>query len=120
MAAAHAVHAQAIAVVARGAAADALIASGRGRRRSPPSAATGTAVPAGGMKGWAAPGRGGLYAGCRPPGEAAPGPIGWAGLAGATVVVVRHASVRSVWFLNSLRGALALAAAVAVADLSSV
>ena len=32
----------------------------------------------------------------------------------------RHASVRSVWFLNSLRGAVALAAAVAVADLSGV
>jgi uncharacterized membrane protein YccC len=33
---------------------------------------------------------------------------------------IRHASVRSVWFVNSLRGALALAAAVAVADASSV
>jgi uncharacterized membrane protein YccC len=32
----------------------------------------------------------------------------------------RHASVRSIWFINSLRAALALAAAVAVADLSSV
>jgi uncharacterized membrane protein YccC len=35
-------------------------------------------------------------------------------------IAVRNASVRSVWFINSLRGALALAAAVAVADLSSV
>ncbi len=35
-------------------------------------------------------------------------------------VAVRHASIRSVWFINSLRGALALAAAVAVADLSGV
>jgi hypothetical protein len=35
-------------------------------------------------------------------------------------VALRHASVRSVWFINSVRGALALAAAVAVADLSSV
>ena len=43
-----------------------------------------------------------------------------AGLAGAATLVRRHASVRSVWFLNSLRGALALAAAVAVADLSGV
>jgi Fusaric acid resistance protein-like len=33
---------------------------------------------------------------------------------------LRNASVRSVWFVNSLRGSLALAAAVAVADLSSV
>lgn len=31
-----------------------------------------------------------------------------------------HASVRSVWFVNSLRGSIALAAAVAIADLSSV
>jgi uncharacterized membrane protein YccC len=31
-----------------------------------------------------------------------------------------HASVRSVWFVNSLRGAVALAAAVAVADVSSL
>jgi Fusaric acid resistance protein-like len=35
-------------------------------------------------------------------------------------VAVRHASLRSVWFINSLRGALALAAAVAVADLTGV
>lgn len=33
---------------------------------------------------------------------------------------VSHASVRSVWFINSVRGALALAAAVAVADLINV
>jgi uncharacterized membrane protein YccC len=32
----------------------------------------------------------------------------------------RHAGLRSVWFINSLRGALALAAAVAVADLTGV
>jgi uncharacterized membrane protein YccC len=31
-----------------------------------------------------------------------------------------HASVRSVWFVNSLRGAMALGAAVAVADVSSL
>jgi uncharacterized membrane protein YccC len=31
-----------------------------------------------------------------------------------------HASLRSVWFVNSLRGSIALAAAVAVADLGSV
>jgi uncharacterized membrane protein YccC len=35
-------------------------------------------------------------------------------------IVVRHASLRSVWFINSMRGALALAIAVAVADLSNV
>jgi hypothetical protein len=43
-----------------------------------------------------------------------------AGLAGAVTLVRRHASVRSVWFLNSLRGAVALAAAVAIADTSGV
>ena len=35
-------------------------------------------------------------------------------------IALRHASLRSVWFVSSMRGALALAAAVAVADLSSV
>jgi uncharacterized membrane protein YccC len=35
-------------------------------------------------------------------------------------VLIRHASIRSVWFLNSLRGSVALAAAVLVADLSGV
>lgn len=35
-------------------------------------------------------------------------------------VALRHASVRSVWLVNSVRGAVALAVAVAVADLSSV
>ncbi|WP_431873240.1 FUSC family protein [Amycolatopsis sacchari] len=43
-----------------------------------------------------------------------------AGLVAAAGVVSRHASLRSVWFLNSVRGALALAAAVAVADLTGV
>jgi len=38
----------------------------------------------------------------------------------AATTAVRHASVRSVWFINSLRAAIALGAAVAVADLSSV
>jgi uncharacterized membrane protein YccC len=51
----------------------------------------------------------------------------WAGglpvggnLTQARRLVAGHASLRSVWFLNSVRGAIALAAAVAVADLSSV
>ncbi|MBV9472510.1 MAG: FUSC family protein [Solirubrobacterales bacterium] len=42
------------------------------------------------------------------------------GLAGLRKYLGRHASVRSVWFINSMRGALALAAAVTVADVSSV
>jgi len=35
-------------------------------------------------------------------------------------VALSHASVRSVWLINSLRGAFAIAAAVAVADVTSV
>ncbi|MBV9207565.1 MAG: FUSC family protein, partial [Actinobacteria bacterium] len=37
-----------------------------------------------------------------------------------SAVAARNASLRSVWLINSLRGALALAVAVAVADLSGV
>jgi uncharacterized membrane protein YccC len=43
-----------------------------------------------------------------------------AALSGAIGVIARHASVRSVWFQNSLRGSLALAAAVLVADQTGV
>jgi uncharacterized membrane protein YccC len=43
-----------------------------------------------------------------------------AALSGAMSVMARHASLRSVWFLNSLRGSLALAAAVLVADETGV
>ena len=42
------------------------------------------------------------------------------GLISTVTLVRRHASVRSVWFLNSLRAAVALAAAVAVADVSGL
>jgi uncharacterized membrane protein YccC len=43
-----------------------------------------------------------------------------AGLTAAAGVVSRHASLRSVWFLNSVRGAVAIGAAIAVADLTGV
>ena len=88
LAAAQAVHAQSIAAVARGAAADALIASGRGSLEATVETLVSTS--------------------------------GVAGLARAVALVRRHATFRSVWFLNSLRGAVALAAAVAIADLSGV
>ena len=88
LAAAQAVHAQAIAVVARSAAADALIAS----RRASFETTVETLVTTTGVT----------------------------GLAGAVALVRRHATFRSVWFLNSLRAAVALAAAVAVADVSGV
>jgi uncharacterized membrane protein YccC len=42
------------------------------------------------------------------------------GLAGAANVALGHASVRSVWFINSARAALAIAAAVTVADVTNV
>jgi uncharacterized membrane protein YccC len=54
-----------------------------------------------------------------PPSPRRSGVLGGA-LGGALGVVGRHASFRSVWLRNSLRGAVALAAAVAVADLSGV
>jgi len=38
----------------------------------------------------------------------------------SAAVAARHASLRSVWFINSLRGALALAAAVSVARVTGV
>ena len=41
-------------------------------------------------------------------------------MSGAVGVLTRHASIRSVWFLNALRASLALAAAVLVADVSGV
>jgi uncharacterized membrane protein YccC len=41
-------------------------------------------------------------------------------LSGIAAVALRDASLRSVWFINSLRGSIALAASVAIADLSSV
>ena len=41
-------------------------------------------------------------------------------LRATATVAARHASVRSVWFINSVRAAVALGVAVAVADLSSV
>jgi uncharacterized membrane protein YccC len=56
-------------------------------------------------------------------GDEAIGPGGEGRLAGATKyagVAARHASLRSVWFINSLRGAFAIALAVTVADLSGV
>ena len=131
MAAAQAVHAQAIAVVARGAVADALIASRHadpetiaaerrmwyGPRDALPRVAPGEA--SGGARTVAAgpvpliPNVRGLLSGRT-------GTPRQVGLRRATLLVTRHATVRSVWFLNSLRGALALAAAVAVADVSGV
>ena len=109
LAAAQAVHAQGISVVAESAAADTLIISHRA------SAAT----VAAGRREWYGTVGVARVASSRVSGALASSPR-VAGLAGAVTLVRRHATVRSVWFLNSLRGALALAAAVAVADLSGV
>jgi hypothetical protein len=66
---------------------------------------------------WVAERRGRWFAGTTLP----PQPERRAGeLSAYTRLAREHASVRSVWFVNSLRSALAIAAAVAVADLSSV
>ena len=95
----YAFHAQAIALAVRAVVADALIAT---RRADPETIATR-------RRGW--------Y-GAQPEGTMAERRV--AAISGAMGVLVRHASFRSVWFLNSLRGSLALAAAVLVADLSGV
>ena len=131
MAAAQAVHAQAIAVVARGAVADALIASRHadpetiaaerrmwyGPRDALPRVAPGEAS---GGAGTVAAGPVPLIPNVRGLLSGRTGTPRQVGLRRATLLVTRHATVRSVWFLNSLRGALALAAAVAVADVSGV
>jgi uncharacterized membrane protein YccC len=95
----HAFHAQVISVVVRSLVADTLVAT---RRADPETIAAR-------RRGW--------Y-GAQPEGTMAERRV--AALSGAIGVLARHASVRSVWFLNSLRGSLALAAAVLVADVSGV
>jgi uncharacterized membrane protein YccC len=95
-----AAHADAIAVAVRSAAADAMVAS----QRADP------ATVAAQRRSWASG-----QADSQPPAE---GKL--AALAGALGVAATHASLRSVWFRNSARGAVALAAAVAVADLINV
>ena len=95
----HAFHAQAIALAVRAIVADALIAT---RQADPETIAAR-------RRGW--------Y-GAQPEGTMAERRV--AAISGAIGVLVRHASFRSVWFLNSLRGSLALATAVLVADLSGV
>jgi uncharacterized membrane protein YccC len=92
-------HAQAISIGVRSIVADTLIAT---RHADPETIAAR-------RRGW--------Y-GAQPEGTMAERRV--AALSGAIGVLTRHASVRSVWFLNSLRGSLALAAAVLVADVSGV
>jgi uncharacterized membrane protein YccC len=117
LAAAQAVHAQGLSVVAESAAADALIVSHRASEATVDAA----------RRQWYGQWSGVADDAASEAAGAPPAPAGGlagsprvAGLAGAATLVRRHATLRSVWFLNSLRGALALAAAVAVADLSGV
>jgi hypothetical protein len=95
----HAFHAQVIALAVRNIVADALIAA---RRADPETIAAR-------RRGW--------Y-GAQPEGTEAERRA--AAVSGAVGVLTRHASIRSVWFLNALRASVALAAAVLVADVSSV
>jgi uncharacterized membrane protein YccC len=97
--AANTFHAQTIAVAARTAASDALIAT---RRADPATIAVQ-------RRSW--------YGG-REDGPASERRL--AAASGVLGIVARHASFRSVWFLNATRGAVGLAAAVAIADLSGV
>jgi uncharacterized membrane protein YccC len=107
LAAAHlAFHARTVAVAARTAVTDALIAA---RRASPETIAALRLRWVGRPE---ASGAGAASLSSRT------GRLGGIGVAGT--VASRHASLRSVWFINSVRGAVALAAAVAVADLTSV
>jgi uncharacterized membrane protein YccC len=94
-----AIHAQIISIAVRAMVGDALIAT---RRASPETVAAR-------RRGW--------Y-GAQPQETTADGRA--AALSGAIHVMATHASMRSVWFLNSLRGSLALAAAVLVADQTGV
>jgi uncharacterized membrane protein YccC len=94
---AHAAHAQVIAVAARAVLSDASIAA----RRADP------ALIAAERRRWLGQ-------------QAATPPSRLPALTTDTRYLARHASIRSVWFRNSLRGAVALAAAVAVADLTGV
>jgi hypothetical protein len=119
IAAAQAVHAQAIAVVARSVAADALIIS----RRASEATIAAERRDWYGAPGYAAAAEAGpsaVPAAVSTRGAALAGSPRVAGLVGAATLVRRHATVRSVWFLNALRGSVALAAAVAIADLSGV
>jgi uncharacterized membrane protein YccC len=93
------VHAQTIAIAARSTAADAMIAA---RRADPRTIAAQRRRWFGGQ-----PDR-------SPARRPTPGPASLLGMAAT------HTSMRSVWFRSSARGAVALAVAVAVADLSGV
>jgi uncharacterized membrane protein YccC len=95
----HAFHAQAISLAVRALVADALVAT---RRADPETVAAQRRA----------------WYGAQPEGTVAERRA--AALSGAVGVLARHASLRSVWFLNSLRGSLALALAVLVADVASV
>jgi uncharacterized membrane protein YccC len=101
----HAFHAQVIAITSQAVAADAMIAT---RRADPQTIAAERSRWYGGQPAWTP---------SQPAGQAR-GKL--AALAAAGGMVARHASLRSVWFRNSARGAAALAVAVAVADLSGV
>jgi hypothetical protein len=92
-------HAQVIALAVRGLVADTLIAT---RRADPETIAA----------------RRRSWVGVQPEGTKAERRA--AAVSGAVGVLTRHASIRSVWFLNSLRASVALAAAVLVADVSGV
>jgi hypothetical protein len=92
-------HAQVISLAVRGLTGDALITT---RRADPETIAAR-------RRGWF---------GAQPEGTEAERRA--AAVSGALGVLTRHASIRSIWFLNSLRASLALAAAVLVADLTGV
>jgi uncharacterized membrane protein YccC len=110
----HAVHAQTIALATQAAVADAMIAAGRADPET--VAAQRRSWYRGDQEAPLAAGRS-WYRGDRE-GSLAAGRL--AGVIGAVTIAGRHANIRSVWFRSSARGAVALALAVAVADLTGV
>jgi uncharacterized membrane protein YccC len=112
--ASRAIHAATIAIAVRAMVGDALIAT---RRAGPETIAARRRGWYGARAQGTAEQRAGPLSG--PLSGALSGTLSGA-LSGAINVMARHASLRSVWFLNSLRGSLALAAAVLVADQTGV
>jgi uncharacterized membrane protein YccC len=118
----HAFHAQAISLAATAAVADSLVASGRARPQPGGPFADGTEPGSAGPAspaGAAGPPRPAGSAGTAGPARTV-GPDWQPPVVGAGRAIAADASIRSVWFRNSARGAIAIAAAVAVARLAGV
>jgi uncharacterized membrane protein YccC len=107
----HAFHAQAIGIAAAAAAADTLVAAGRA---SPGAVAAQRYW-------WLAADKDAPAADGRPGDSATAAPLhAWRPPPRAGATIAADASIRSVWFRNSVRGAVAIAAAVLIAKITNV